>query len=307
MYELEANPHFRPSRPQDEDHLLPPGLQPRLPQSPLQQGRHHYPLSPGVVRPELEERHYQPPRPRVKIQEPPPKTPDPWVPPPKQDHQHFQPQTSPALQPHHGHHRHSHPHDLRVPKPQKTKPYTWFAAIFCVIFWLIIIIGGLIVLIVYLVFRPRSPHFNVSSATLSAAYLDMGYLLNADLTVLANITNPNKKVSVDFSSMFFDLYYGNTLIATQYITPFSAAKAESKFAYIHMITSQVSLPLKESQRLRKQMQSNGVLFDVKGRFRARSNFGSLLRYSYWLYGHCSIMLTGPPDGVLIASKCRTKH
>ncbi|KAJ7956757.1 Late embryogenesis abundant protein [Quillaja saponaria] len=308
MYELESNPHFRSLQPQNEDHLPLRGSQSRMPQSPQQPGHHHYPLIPGAVRPEHGDRRYQPSHPQVQIQEPPLKPLDPWLQPPKQlqKDQHFQPRTSPALQPHHVH-GHSRPHGLRGPKPQKTKPYTWLGAIFCVIFWLIIILGGLIVLIIYLVFRPKSPHFNVSSATLNAAYLDMGYLLNADLTVLANITNPNRKVKVDFSSMFIDLYYGSTLIATQYIPPFSASKAQSKFADIHMVTSQVSLPLKESQQLRKQMQSNGVLFDVKGRFRARSSFGSILRYSYWLYGHCSIKLTGPPDGVLVESKCRTKR
>ena len=42
--------------------------------------------------------------------------------------------------------------------------------------------------IVCLVFRPQSPHFDVFSVTLNAAYLDLGYLLNADLTMLANFT-----------------------------------------------------------------------------------------------------------------------
>lgn len=162
-------------------------------------------------------------------------------------------------------------------------------------------------LIVYLVFRPQSPHFEVSSATLNAAYLDLGYLLNADVTVLANFTNPNKKVHVDFSSMIIYLYYGSTLVATQYVEPFSAAKAESKFANIHMVTSQVQLPMAETQRLIKQMESNGVIFEVKGVFRARSKLGSILRYSYNLYGYCSIMVTRPPGGVLIKRKCRTKR
>lgn len=196
---------------------------------------------------------------------------------------------------------------LRVPDQKKTKPHTWLFAIFCLIFWLVIIIGGLIVLIVYLVFRPQSPHFDVSSASLNAAYLDLGYLLNADVTLLANFTNPNKKVHVDFSTTMIYLYYGSTLIATQYVEPFSTSRAESRFATIHMVSSQVQLPLAETQRLVRQVQSNGILLEVKGVFRARSTLGRILRYSYNLYGYCTIMLTRPPGGVLIKRRCITKR
>ncbi|XVE85183.1 hypothetical protein DITRI_Ditri17bG0071200 [Diplodiscus trichospermus] len=208
-----------------------------------------------------------------------------------------------------GRHPHEHrPHSsLFLPQDRPTKPLTWFAAAFCIIFWLVIIIGGVIILIVYLVFRPSSPRFDVNSVTLNAAYLDMGYLLNADVSVLANFTNPNKKVNVDFSYMYLDLYFQNTLIATQYIEPFSAARGQSMFADIHMVTSQVRLSMKETLLLQKQIENNRVMLTVKGVFRARSNLGGLLRYSYWLHGHCSIMLSSPPNGVLRDKRCKTKH
>ncbi|KAJ1405342.1 hypothetical protein SESBI_25891 [Sesbania bispinosa] len=196
---------------------------------------------------------------------------------------------------------------IRLPEEQKSQPLTWMGACLCVIFWLVIIIGGLIVLIVYLIFRPQSPHFDVSSVTLNAAYLDVGYLLNADLTMLANFTNPNKKVHVDFSSVIIYLYYGSTLIATQYVEPFSAARVQSRFASIHMVSSQVQLPIREAERLEKQMESNGVLLEVRGVFRARSKLGTILRYSYNLYGRCSFMVARPPSGILIKKKCRTKR
>ncbi|XP_038892121.1 uncharacterized protein LOC120081374 [Benincasa hispida] len=196
---------------------------------------------------------------------------------------------------------------LHMPLPRQTNPFMWFGAVFCAIFWVLVIVGGLVVLIVYLIFRPKSPRFDISTANLNAAYLDMGYLLNADVNLLANFTNPNKKVSVDFSSMILYLYSGNTLIATQFIAPFSAYKEESMLINIHMVTSQVRLPILERQRLQKQLETNGIQLDLKGIFRARSNFGTLLRYSYWLRGDCKLIFGGPPGGVLIRSNCRTKH
>ncbi|KAF3945400.1 hypothetical protein ACB098_03G135700 [Castanea mollissima] len=187
------------------------------------------------------------------------------------------------------------------------KPLTWFVAVFCAILWVVIIVGGLIVLIVYLVYRPRLPRFDISAATLNAAYLDMGYLLNADVTMLANFSNPNRKVNVDFSYMYIDLYYGSTLIATQYVQPFYATRAQSKFAYIHMVSSQVGIPLIAARRLKKQIEADAVQFQVKGYFRARSTLGRLLKYSYLLHTHCNILMTGPPTGALIRSECKTKH
>ncbi|XP_010248691.1 PREDICTED: NDR1/HIN1-Like protein 3 [Nelumbo nucifera] len=209
-----------------------------------------------------------------------------------------QPQHDPNYYPMHG---------LKVPQPRRTKPITWFTAIFCAILWMIIILGGLMVLIVYLVYRPRSPRFDISSATLNAAYIDMGYLLNADLTILANFTNPNRKIDVDFHYMVIDLYYGETQIATQAIDPFSATRAESKLLDVHMVSSQVRLPSGDSGQLKQQMEENRVVLDVRGLFRTRSNFGTIFHYSYWLYSRCTIVLNGPPTGILQSHRCRTKR
>ncbi|OMO60275.1 Late embryogenesis abundant protein, LEA-14 [Corchorus capsularis] len=217
---------------------------------------------------------------------------------------HPSPGPAPPAKPRENMHHHS---ALFLPRARRTKPITWFAAAFCIIFWLAIIIGGLIVLVVYLVFRPRSPRFDVTSVTFNAAYLDMGYLLNADIQVLANFTNPNKKVRIDYSYMYLDLYFENTLIATQYVEPFSASRGQSTFRDIHMVTSQVKLSMKETLLLQKQIENNRVMFTVKGVFRARSDFGSVWKYSYWLHGQCGIIVSSPPSGVLKAKLCKTRH
>lgn len=199
------------------------------------------------------------------------------------------------------------PHGLKVPSPRRTKPHTWVAAVFCAVFWLIIILGGLAVLIVYLVFRPSDPKFDISSATFNAGYLDMGYLLNSDVTILVNFTNPNKKVTVDFTHLIMGFYYDKTLIATTYVNPFKAASRESKFADVRMVTSQVRLPEDEIRELKKQAEKNRIMFELRGWFRARSHLGSYLPYSYTLYSHCTIVMTSPPAGVMVAKRCITKR
>ncbi|KAL9241132.1 hypothetical protein vseg_015277 [Gypsophila vaccaria] len=217
----------------------------------------------------------------------------------------YQPKPKPTRQPRSS--EHGPPHEnLMYPEQSRTRPVTWCGAVFCVILWLVIIFGGLLVLIIYLVYRPQTPHFEIPTASLNALYLDMGYLVNADLTVLVNFTNPSKKVNVNFSYVILQLYLENNLIANQYIEPFSTFGAENKLANVEIVSSRVRLPIAVIQKLVRQIQRNRIIFEVDGIFHATSNFGSLLRYSYWLYGHCNIEMTGPPSGIMVSRKCYTK-
>ncbi|CAA7061656.1 unnamed protein product [Microthlaspi erraticum] len=197
----------------------------------------------------------------------------------------------------------------RSPPPSRdqTNAMTWSAAFCCAVFWIIVILGGLIVLIVYLVYRPRSPHIDISAANLNAAYLDMGFLLNGDMTILANFSNPSKKSSVEFNIVTFELYYYNTLIATQYVEPFKVRKRMSMFANVHLVSSQVMLQPTQSRELQRQIENGPVLLNLRGTFHARSFIGPLFRYSYWLHTHCSFSLNSPPAGTMRARRCSTKR
>ncbi|MQL70294.1 hypothetical protein Taro_002588 [Colocasia esculenta] len=200
--------------------------------------------------------------------------------------------------------KHTH---LQGPRPQKTPFLVRATAAVCAILWLSVIVSGVAVLVVYLVFRPRSPRLEISSATLNGAYLDMGTLLNADLTILANFTNPNHKVDVSFSYLTVDLYYATTLIATRAIEPFAAASGETVIRTVHMVSSEVALATGAAQGLRKQVENELVEFRMEGTFRTRLDLGSFLHFSYWLYSTCTVVVSSPPSGVLLSSKCRTKR
>ncbi|KAK9119886.1 hypothetical protein Scep_017979 [Stephania cephalantha] len=195
----------------------------------------------------------------------------------------------------------------KIRRSGRTSPFAWVLGILCAILWFLIIVGGLTILIIYLLFRPKSPRFDIPAASLNAAYLDMGVLLNADVTFLANFSNPNHKVKVEYSYIVFGLYYHNNLIASSASYPFSAAKTESRLQSIHMVTSEVRLPDIDVMRLRKQVDQNMVTLEVRGRFRTRSSLGRILRYSYWLHATCMLNMTGSPSGVLLSRKCSTKR
>ncbi|CAA0833725.1 Unknown protein [Striga hermonthica] len=277
--EREANPHFLP-RHTNNDPIIdfsrqrtpPPPQRPRPPPP-----QHHSPTS-------IEPPYAPRPQPPTQL-----------------------PQTQPKpLSSHSGRgHHNNHPSLLRGPTSRRTRPMAWLVAALCALFWMIVIVAGLIVLIVYLVFQPKLPRFDISAATLNAAYLDLGYLLNADITLLANFTNPNTKVDVDFTYIVLDVYYEKNIIATRYVSPFSVRKRESRFAAVHMMASQVRLSTGLSLELQRQMENGRVRFVVKGAFRTRSKLGGVFRYSYWLYAQCDVEVAAPPTGVLIRKRCVT--
>lgn len=206
----------------------------------------------------------------------------------------------------------------QLPKADKSKRITLIDhrtptiarlfAVICTLLWVTVILGGLAVIIIYLTFKPRSPQFDISSATLNTAYIDSGSLLNADLTFLANISNPNKKIDIYFDFFGVDLYYGTTLIATTAVDSFSEMRQEAKLGNFHLVSSQVALPLKGIQRLKNELANSTVSFNVKGMFRTKSSLGrNFLHFKYWLHGRCSIVVSSPPYGALLSSKCKTKR
>ncbi|KAJ0818255.1 hypothetical protein HanPI659440_Chr00c03g0710651 [Helianthus annuus] len=196
---------------------------------------------------------------------------------------------------------------LLVPPPRKTKHLTWLIAICCALFWIIVILGGLILLIVYLAYRPHYPKFDITSASLNAAYLDLGYLLNGDITLLANFTNPNKKVSVEFRYMVINLYFEGTLIAARYVEPLSVSPRAYKLRDVHMVSSQIPFSRIRVAHLNEQMRTGRVMFEAKSYLRTTSTIGGFFRYSYWLYGHCKFAMSSPPSGTLVGKNCVTKR
>lgn len=192
-----------------------------------------------------------------------------------------------------------------LPSRRPTNPFVWCGAIVCIILSLLLIVTGIIILIFFLVVKPKNPVFDIPSASLNTIVFDSPFYLNAGLTFLANFSNPNDKMDVMFEYINIDLYFQNRLIASQSLPPFLDRTNEAKLGAVHMISSEVYLSPGLATELQMQMKNNSVLFNIRGAFRVRVSFG-FGRYTYWFYGLCQIELTNPPAGVLVARICKTK-
>ncbi|KAG4923743.1 hypothetical protein AAZX31_18G071200 [Glycine max] len=195
---------------------------------------------------------------------------------------------------------------LRQPPFQRTNPIIWFAAVLCLIFSLLLIFFGVVTLIIFLGIKPRNPYFDIPNANLNAVYFDSPEYFNGDFTLVANITNPNKKIDVRFESFDVELFFSDRIISTQSIEPFTQRRRESRLESLHFISSLVFLPKDLGVNLKGQVQGNRVKYNVRGTFKVRVSMG-FFHLSYWLHSRCQIEMTGPPTGVLVARKCITKR
>ncbi|WOK92023.1 hypothetical protein Cni_G00714 [Canna indica] len=187
----------------------------------------------------------------------------------------------------------------------KTSPLIWCGAIVCVILILLLILAGIITLVFFLVIKPRNPSLDLTAASLSSIYLDSSAYLNGDFSFLANFSNPNRKIDLTFQYLGVDLYFRDRLIAVQALQPFAQRTGESRLESVHMVSSQVLLPPELALELQQQVKRNSVVYSVRGTFKVKASLG-VGHYSYWVSTRCDIELTAPPNGVLVARRCRTK-
>ncbi|XP_019193083.1 PREDICTED: protein YLS9-like [Ipomoea nil] len=194
---------------------------------------------------------------------------------------------------------------LRPPR-RKTNPMVWCGAIVCLIFSLFLIIFGVATLIIFLAVKPRTPAFDTPAASLNFVYLNSLQFLNGEFSFIANFSNPNRRLNVRFESLEVELFFSDSLIATQILQPFSQREGEVKLIPVHLISSLVYLPPNHALGLQRQVLSNRIVYNIRGSFKVRFDIG-LFHYSYWLHGRCQVEMTGPPNGVLITHTCKTKR
>uniref|UniRef100_A0A7N0U1M5 Late embryogenesis abundant protein LEA-2 subgroup domain-containing protein n=1 Tax=Kalanchoe fedtschenkoi TaxID=63787 RepID=A0A7N0U1M5_KALFE len=195
---------------------------------------------------------------------------------------------------------------IMLHQPRKTTPVTWCVAIVCLIFSLLLIFFGIATLIIFLAVKPRTPLFDIPNASLSTVYFDSPEYFNGNFNFVANFTNPNKKIDVQFEHAEVDLFFFDKLIATASLQPFHQRRGEVRLQSVQLISSLVLLPKNLAVRLQNQVQRNRIMYNIRGTFKVRANVGTV-HYSYWLHGRCQLEMTGPPYGVLLARRCITKR
>jgi len=188
----------------------------------------------------------------------------------------------------------------------RTSPAMWCAAIICFAFNILLIVAGVVILIIFLAVKPRPPSFDTANAILNSIYVDSpAPYFNNDMTLVANISNPNQKIDLVFRSATIELFFQDRPMAVQALPPFLQRHGQSQVLNMHLVSSRVLLPPEVAVKMVNQVRSNRVVYTIKGTFKVEARFG-FGHYSYWMYTICEMELTAPPCGVLVARRCRTK-
>ncbi|KAJ1268990.1 hypothetical protein BS78_07G175700 [Paspalum vaginatum] len=192
-------------------------------------------------------------------------------------------------------------------KPRhRTSPAMWCAAIICFAFSILLIVAGVVTLIIFLSLRPRAPSFDAANAILNSIYVDSpAPYFNDDMTLVANISNPNQKIDVVFRSATVELFFQDRPMAAQALPPFALRRGRFQVVNMHMVSSRVLLPPEVAVKMVNQVRSNRVQYTIKTAFKVEARF-SLGHYTYWMYTVCELELTSPPSGVLVARRCTAK-
>uniref|UniRef100_A0A0E0JSJ0 Late embryogenesis abundant protein LEA-2 subgroup domain-containing protein n=1 Tax=Oryza punctata TaxID=4537 RepID=A0A0E0JSJ0_ORYPU len=201
---------------------------------------------------------------------------------------------------------------LRHRNDKKRQPMAFCFTACCILFWLLVIAVGAAVLIIFLIYHPQSPKMRVTSATLNAGYIDeLGIVggaraLNADLTVLAAIYNPNTKLHVVLRYMQLDLYFQGSMIGTQAVwpAPLHEGPRGSVLRSVHLVVSEVTMTQEDVYVWQNATSKGGpVVLHLAGRFRAQLIFGRWFRFNYWVSPQCTLWLDPPPSGALRRARC----
>ena len=195
---------------------------------------------------------------------------------------------------------------FRQPRLQRTKPIIWCAAIMCFIFSLVLIFFGIATLILYLSMKPRNPTFDIPNASLNVVYFDSPQYLNGEFTLLANFSNPNRRIGVRFESLNIELFYSDRLVSSQTIKPFTQRPRENRLQSVNLISSLVFLPQDVGVKLQRQVENNRVNYNARGTFKVRFNIG-LVHLSYSLYSTCQIEMPTHPVGIVVPRQCITNQ
>ncbi|XP_008799698.2 NDR1/HIN1-like protein 10 [Phoenix dactylifera] len=87
---------------------------------------------------------------------------------------------------------------------------------------------GLVILILWLVLRPRLPVFAVSSASVSAFNLSAPQqLLSSDFDLALSVSNPNHKMGIYYDRLVAAVLYGSDTIAETNLPPFYQGKGNA--------------------------------------------------------------------------------
>ncbi|EOA14484.1 hypothetical protein CARUB_v10027699mg [Capsella rubella] len=194
----------------------------------------------------------------------------------------------------------------RYASRHSTSPFIWCAAIVCAIISIVVIFGGIVVFVGYMVIHPRVPIISVADAHLDFLKYDIFGVLQTQLTIVIRVENDNAKAHALFDNTEFKLSYEGKLIAILRAPEFEVPKEKSK--YLPYSVQSYPIPLNPSlmQAVDYAIKQDVITFEINGGSRTRWRVGPLGSFKFECNLICELNFR-PSDHTYIPSTCTSSH
>ncbi|GKA28995.1 late embryogenesis abundant protein, LEA-14 [Tanacetum coccineum] len=144
---------------------------------------------------------------------------------------------------------------------------------FSSLFFILAIMIGLTILIIWLTLRPRKPVFSVIDASVNNFKLSKNNHLDASYTIDLFSFNPNTKMSIQYKKMDVTIMFEDETVANGVIGSWHQHR-RSKWSYkLELASHNVELSSALSQHLQLAKSSNNVFITVMLKGKIRSKMG----------------------------------
>lgn len=182
-----------------------------------------------------------------------------------------------------------------------TKSLVWFAAFLCTILAITVIIAGVVVLSVYLAYRPKIPFLRVGDAHLDRLGYDQSGLLDLAMSLTVEAVNSNGRAHATFSGVELQLRFGSTPLAALLAADFAVPKNSTQRLRYAVESSAAPLDEAGREKMDEALKSGRVEFALVGKARTRWRVGALLSVKFWTHLDCTLPFlypAGDSDGDL---------
>ncbi|XVE79175.1 hypothetical protein DITRI_Ditri14bG0036900 [Diplodiscus trichospermus] len=167
-----------------------------------------------------------------------------------------------------------------APRPQNPRP-TFFRRLF-VAFAIFLIIFGTILLIFWLVLRPRLPDFSLQSLSLSN-FNASNERVNATWNAQFQVSNPNKKLAIAYGDFVSSVFYKDNFLTETRIGPFvqgtrNVSTVEASYSVVDSFAEGKVVDAMNGERTRGEIKFNvKVIAEVAFRYGGWSGRRRFLR------------------------------
>ncbi|CAA7033813.1 unnamed protein product [Microthlaspi erraticum] len=194
----------------------------------------------------------------------------------------------------------------RLTSRHGTSPFIWCAAIICAIISIVVIFGGIVVFVGYMVIHPRVPIISVDGAHLDLLKYDIVGVMQTQLTIVIRAENDNAKAHALFDKTEFKLIYEGKTIAYLRQDEFEVDKERSVLS--NYLVQSYPIPLNPTmmEAIDFAVKQDVITFQLKGGSKARWRVGPLGSVRFECNLSCELRFR-PSDHSYISSPCTSAH